>query len=411
MPDGLAFLMGVLLGLLIAISATVAYLHSQRSRVSTEEDADPVETESVQVSTVLAALPQAHIVLDENNDVVRASTLAYAYGLIRDSKVNADILELTDKVRTTGTIADTQMRLPSLGMDEFIARSVWVQAAPMGGNQTLVLFEDNTAKRRLEETRRDFIANVSHELKTPVGGIGLLAETIYQVVDEPENVRKFSRQMIAEAQRLSELVQGIIELSRLQEGDSLAGSTQVSIDEVVADAVERVRVEAEARLVELVAGGDQGLYVYGDRRRLTTAIRNLLDNAVRYSPPHGRVSVGISSVRDEVRIAVVDQGEGIPAEARNRIFERFYRGDQARSRETGGSGLGLSIVKHVVADHGGRIKLWSEVGKGSTFTIILPVIRPSVTAKSAAERSAGVSSAAGVLAATDVVAPNNEESK
>lgn len=408
MPEGLAFLMGVALGLLIAISATVAYLHSQRSRAAdADAAADPAISESQQVSAVLAALPQAHIVLDADNDVARASTLAYAYGLVRDAKVNTDILELAERVRATGAIADMQMRLPSLGMDEFIARSVWVQAAPMGGDQTLVLFEDNTAKRRLEETRRDFVANVSHELKTPVGGIGLLAETIYQVADEPDHVRKFSQQMVTESRRLASLVQEIIELSRLQEGDSLAGSTQVSIDEVVADAVERVRIEVESRSIDLVTGGESGLQVYGDQHRLTTAIRNLLDNAVRYSPPHARVSVGVSSQHDEVRIAVVDQGEGIPAEARNRIFERFYRGDQARSRETGGSGLGLSIVKHVVADHGGRIKLWSEVGKGSTFTIILPAAGSCGT-DVVPEESVPVTAA---VATASAAASNNEESK
>ncbi|NLW13068.1 MAG: hypothetical protein GX037_00815, partial [Trueperella sp.] len=224
----------------------------------------------------------------------------------------------------------------------------------------------------LEETRRDFIANVSHELKTPVGAIGLLAEAIRQVADEPENVRRFSGKLMIESERLADLVQEIIQLSRLQDSDVLADSDFVEVDHIVKEALDRVRVEAEDRGIKLFSGGQTGLRVYGDRSLLTTAVRNLLDNAVRYSRPHGQVSVGVTSDSGEVHIAVVDAGEGIPAEARDRIFERFYRGDRARSRETGGSGLGLSIVKHVTADHGGRIKLWSQKGQGSTFTMILP---------------------------------------
>lgn len=223
--------------------------------------------------------------------------------------------------------------------------------------------------------RRDFVANVSHELKTPVGAIQLLAETVEAGADDPDFVRDYSGRMRKEARRLGVLVQEIIELTRLQEGDALAEPEVVDVDDVVAEAVDRVRVEADGRQITLVAGGTKGLRVRGDAALITTAVRNLLDNAIRYSEPRTRVSVGVSLDAEDpdiVRIAVVDQGIGIPKEEQERVFERFYRVDKARSRATGGTGLGLSIVKHVAADHGGTVELWSAPGRGSTFTLVLP---------------------------------------
>lgn len=370
MPDGLTFVFGILLGLLIGLVASAAFYYSERqrqSRPATTPDSEP----TAPATAVLDAVPQGHIIV-RGDEIERASTRAYAYGLIRDGHLRTDVFEMLETARSDGSVTDLELAVPRQTMDDAVDRRLWLRAAPLLGDRWLILFEDNTEKRRLEETRRDFVANVSHELKTPVGAVGLLAETIQQVSNEPENVVKFSEKMVVEANRLGDLVQEIIQLSRLQEGDSLAKSEVVEIDDVVREAIDRVRVEAEARKVNLVSGGDTGLQVYGDRALLTTGIRNLLDNAVRYSRPQGRVAVGVSAHDGEVSIAVVDQGEGIPADMRERIFERFYRGDKARSRETGGSGLGLSIVKHVAADHGGRIKLWSEPGQGSTFTMILP---------------------------------------
>lgn len=223
-------------------------------------------------------------------------------------------------------------------------------------------------------------------MKTPIGAISLLAETLHDNAEDPEAVRHFSERLSKEASRLGQLVQDIIELSRLQAGDALSTSDLVSIDDVVSESVDRMRIEAEDRGIRLVSGGVHGLTVYGDRKLLVTAVRNLLDNAVRYSHRNTQVSLGVSLRDGLVSLAVVDQGEGIVPEQRERIFERFYRGDQSRSRESGGSGLGLSIVKHVVADHGGRVTLWSAPGQGSTFTILLPeaakppVVSPPVEA-------------------------------
>lgn len=369
MADGVAFGVGFFLGIFVAVVAIVAYEISQRLFGQTARELPPAD--DTDVTALLASLPQSHIVLDEHNAVVRASSITYAYGLIANGVLRPELSELAEEARGSGQVSDLDLRLPRLDEDVPGLR-LWVRATPMSGDKVLILFEDNTEKRRLEEMRRDFVANVSHELKTPVGAIGLLAEAMTEVADEPEHVRRFSARLSTEATRLSELVQEIIQLSRLQDANVLAESEFVDVDDVVAEALDRVRVEARSRGVKLVSGGTPDLQVYGDRALLTTAVRNLLDNAVRYSKPHGQVSVGVSADSGEVRIAVVDQGEGISPEAQQRIFERFYRGDRARSRETGGTGLGLSIVKHVVGDHGGRVKVWSKPGQGSTFTMILP---------------------------------------
>lgn len=370
MADGFSFGVGFFLGIFVAVVAIAAYEISQRILGQSDTPARP-HADDTDVSALLAALPQSYIVVNAAGAVLRASSITYAYGLVRQGVLRPEIETLAEDARAAGAVTDLDLRLPRQEEDVAELR-LWVRATPMSGDKVLILFEDNTEKRRLEETRRDFVANVSHELKTPVGAIGLLAETLTQVADEPENVRRFSARLTTEADRLSQLVQEIIELSRLQDANVLADSEYVEVHDVVKEALDRVRVEAESRGVRLVSGGTSGLSVYGDRALLTTAVRNLLDNAVRYSRHYGQVSVGVSADSGEVLISVVDQGEGIPEEARERIFERFYRGDRARSRETGGTGLGLSIVKHVVADHGGRVKVWSKPGQGSTFTMILP---------------------------------------
>lgn len=370
MTDGVAFGLGIILGIVVSAVALVAYWISQRYWGQIDEpDVDPAD--DTDITDLLTALPQSHIVLDADNTVLRASSITYAYNLVRNGQLRDELRELVDVVREEGSISDLELRLQRRDENAADLR-LWVRATPLAGDNVLILFEDNTEKRRLEETRRDFVANVSHELKTPVGAIGLLAEAISEVADEPENVRRFSNKLTLESERLADLVQEIIQLSRLQDANVLADSDFVSVDDIVQEALDRVRVEADDRGIKLQSGGQSGLNVYGNRSLLTTAVRNLLDNAVRYSRPHGQVSVGVTADSGEVHIAVVDAGEGIPTEARERIFERFFRGDRARSRETGGSGLGLSIVKHVTADHGGRIKLWSQKGQGSTFTMILP---------------------------------------
>lgn len=372
MPSGVFLLIAAGLGLLVGAWATAAFFTSERAR-RREVVIPPITDDQVAASPILESLPQDYIIVERDGRVSRSSTRGYSYGIVNDDEViRPEFQRIIEATRSDGLIHGQEIRMRRSTLTEDTESRLIVRAAPMNGGRVLVLFEDSTAKLRLEEARRDFTANVSHELKTPVGSISLLAETIGKSANDPEAVRHFSGQLNTEAHRLGALVQELIQLSRLQEGDAFSTSELVPIDDVVAEAISRMEIEAETRGIGLVSGGTKGLYVYGDRTMLITAVRNILDNAVRYSHPQGRVSVGVSTRDGLVSIAVVDQGQGISANQQERVFERFYRGDKARSRETGGSGLGLSIVKHVVADHGGRMNLWSAPGQGSTFTILLP---------------------------------------
>jgi two-component system sensor histidine kinase SenX3 len=225
--------------------------------------------------------------------------------------------------------------------------------------------------------RRDFVANVSHELKTPIGAVGLLAEALQTAADDPDQVRRFAERLGTEAVRLGLITREIIDFSRLQAADPLHEPSTVSVDAVLAAAVDQNHVLAEARGVDLVLAKRSGLEVLGDEALLTIAVHNLVANALQYSPPHSRVGVGARQRSGVVEIAVTDQGSGIAPQDLERVFERFYRGDPARSRQTGGTGLGLSIVKHVAQNHGGDVAVWSRLGRGSTFTIRLPEAPPN----------------------------------
>lgn len=330
---------------------------------------------------LLRALTSTVVALDANGEVLQASPSAYSYGLVRSGRVvSPAVTELVERVRADRLPHERELILPRgplAGAGEMIFQ---LRVVPLSEGRVLVVGDDHTAARRLDQVRRDFVANVSHELKTPVGALALLSETVEEAADDPVAVRRFTAQMRRESRRLTALVQEIIDLSRLQEPDALVGSELVDVDAVIAEAADRVRIEAESRRITLAVGGQDGLHVYGDADLLTTAVRNLLDNALRHSDPLARVSVGVARDGDSVRIAVVDQGEGITPAQQERIFERFYRGDPARARRTGGTGLGLSIVKHVAADHGGEVEVWSQPGAGSTFTLVLPLADPPTTA-------------------------------
>nr|WP_247602045.1 ATP-binding protein [Cellulomonas denverensis] len=358
------------LGLVVGVGATLAFRWSERAQRTVPERPELVLDDGL--VRVLAVLRSAAVVLGDDDQVIRASPPAYAYGVVRDGQiVHAAIRELIEDVRRTGVIRDEELELPRgpLGPGTIMLQ---VRVAQLGPGQLLVLAEDRTQARRLEAIRRDFVVNVSHELKTPVGAISLLAETVQDAADDPEAVRRFAGRMIAESQRLSALVHEILELSRLQVAGALQEIQVIDVDAVIAEAVDRARTGALAKQIDLDVGGQSGAQVFGDPTMLVQAVRNLLDNAVSYSPPGTHVGVGVRAQDGLVEIAVVDQGIGIPAEEQDRVFERFYRVDPARSRETGGTGLGLSIVKHVAADHGGDVQVWSQPGRGSTFTLRLP---------------------------------------
>jgi two-component system sensor histidine kinase SenX3 len=325
------------------------------------------------VASVLAVLPSSAVVLDREDRVLRASSAARAFGLVRgESLMAAELLALARKVRRDGEIRESEIETAGRKFGQE-STTFAVRVAPLGSHgQVLVLAEDQTERRRVEAVRRDFVANVSHELKTPVGALSLLAETIQDAADDPEAVKRFAGRMQHEAARLTYLVQDLITLSRIQGAEPIPSPSCVPVSDAMHEAIDRVNTKASAKDITLVAGGTEGLRIWGDDELLVTALRNLIDNAVAYSPEHTRIVVSARPAGDSVEISVSDQGIGIPESAQERIFERFFRVDAARSRATGGTGLGLAIVKHVAVAHGGEVTVWSKEGSGSTFTLRLP---------------------------------------
>jgi two-component system sensor histidine kinase SenX3 len=324
------------------------------------------------IDQVLDALETAGVVLDPSNNVIKTSPGALTLGLVWNQQlVHPELLELARQVRQTGEPISEDLVL-SRGPFGDASMRFRVRLARLGTRYVLMLAEDRTEAFRLDEVRRDFVANISHELKTPIASVGLLAEALNQAADEPEQVRRFANRLTTESARLGRLTQEIIELSRLQAQDALAEPEILSVDDIVAAAVDQSRVVAEAERITIVIGKKSGARVFGDEALLTVAVHNLVANAVNYSLEGSRVGVGVRLQKGIVEITVTDQGVGIAESDLDRVFERFFRVDQARSRHTGGTGLGLSIVKHVVQNHGGDIRVWSQPGSGSTFTIRLP---------------------------------------
>lgn len=315
----------------------------------------------------------ASLVVDAEGNVLRTSPRAEGLGLVRrDALAVADVHDLIHACAERGIPQDREIRVrrPPLGRGMLDLRAT---VAPLSAGTFVVLVEDLAEERRVDAVRRDFVANVSHELKTPVGALALLAEAILSSSDDQPSVQRFAERMIVESSRLSSLINDIIELSRLQGDDPLARAANFEIDPVIAQAVDEVRPFADARGIEIVVMGAPGAEMVGDRQQVLTALRNLVSNAVTYSPDQTRVAVAARTESGTVEIDVKDQGIGIASHDLDRIFERFYRADPARSRATGGTGLGLAIVKHVCENHGGDVGVWSESGVGSTFTIRMPL--------------------------------------
>ena len=350
----------------------MAYRGSMLSRSGLPVVGEPTLPEGS--AEVLSVIGRAFVILDEVDGVVRANPASYAYGLVRGhTLIHEELRTLARKVRADGVIAEREFELPrgTMGAASVI---IHVRVAPLGEEYILLLADDRTEITRTAAVRNDFVANVSHELKTPVGAISLLAEAIDGAADDEVAVRRFTARLHKESARLAALVQDIIELSRLQGTDVVLMGENIDLNEVLAEAVDRNKLPAEEKRIKISVGGTVQQPVFGDRDLLMTALRNLIDNAIRYSPEDTTVGVGLRARDGLIQISVTDQGPGIAPDEQERIFERFYRIDAARSRHTGGTGLGLSIVKHVVANHGGEITLWSQPGQGSTFTVRLPML-------------------------------------
>ena len=363
--------LGGLLGLVIGAVSVASVRLSDRSQRSVPQPVDP-HALPPGVSAVLAVLRSGAIVLDAADAVVSTSPWAVAHGLVRDDNlVHDELRDLARQVRRDGEIQEVELDLPRgpLGRGRI---TVGVRVGPLGSAFILLLVDDRTKARRVEEVRRDFVVNVSHELKTPVGGLVLLSDAVLEAKDDPKAVARFARRMQVESTRLTSLVQEIVDLSRLQIADTLHEPVLVDVALAATAAIDQSRLVAESRAIEIVSSLSPGAQVFGDADLLATAIRNLVGNAIHYSDPGTRVAVSVRSEEGLVEIAVSDQGHGIHKSEQARIFERFYRIDAARSRDTGGTGLGLAIVKHICANHGGEVTVWSEEGHGSTFTMRLP---------------------------------------
>ncbi|MFJ4427417.1 sensor histidine kinase [Streptomyces bobili] len=382
-------------GVLTGVIAMLAFRWSERDQnrpTRTSLHTDPVLPPGV--DTVLSVLRSSAVVLDEADGVVKASSAAYALGLVRGGKLAVDpMLQMARDTRRDGEIRQVELDLPRRGTGRGEALAVSARVAPLGSRLVLLLVEDLTEARRIEAVRRDFVANVSHELKTPVGALSLLSEAVMDASEDPEAVERFAGRMQIEATRLTNLVQELIDLSRVQNDDPLEDAEPVRVDELVAEAVDRCRHQAGAKQITMAANvgavegpeqsgggrredGHTDLRIWGNRGQLAAALGNLVENAVNYSPARTRVGIAARRVTvhggELIEIAVTDQGIGISDKDKERIFERFYRVDPARSRATGGTGLGLAIVKHVAASHGGEVTVWSAEGQGSTFTLRLP---------------------------------------
>lgn len=385
-----------LIGLALGVFGMLAFSASERARRLTVDIREPALPDGS--AEVLSVVGKAFIVIDIVDGVVRASPGAYAFGLVRGhTVVHQELLDLAHRVRRDGVIEERELLLPRVvlsgkgpgttaapeapvaalgalveGSTSQGALVLAVRVAPLGEEYILLLADDRTEIARTEAVRNDFVANVSHELKTPVGAISLLAEALESAPEDEATVRRFAKRMITESARLAALVQDIIELSRLQSKDIAQAGTEVDMNAAIAEAVDRTRLPAQSKNITLVVGPHLPALVHGDQGQLVTALRNLIDNAVRYSPENTQVGIGLAVDDGVVSVSISDQGDGMSPEDQDRVFERFYRVDAARSRHTGGTGLGLSIVKHIVGNHGGEVSLWSAPKTGSTFTVRLP---------------------------------------
>jgi len=351
---------GILLGLFI----------NRESSVQVE----PEPTDQVTaIGNILDVIPDAAAVVDSQDRVLAASSNCVAMGLVvGDRLVPIELRALNREAhRLQKTLGrEVSIKRSNNGLGDWDAR---LQVSPLDATRALVIAQDLSEERRLNEVRRDFVANVSHELKTPVGALSLLAEAVQAADGDTERARKFAARMQIEVRRLTAMLSDLVELSRVQDDAPLQNSKPVLVDSIIAEAVDGMHITAEQRRIEVVVADNIAVgKIFGDESQLVAALRNLISNAIKYSPVGTKVGIGAKRLNDFIEIYVTDQGPGISEENQPRVFERFYRVDPARSRETGGTGLGLAIVKHVCANHGGDCFVWSREGEGSTFTLRFP---------------------------------------
>lgn len=367
-----AYLLMVALALVLGLVAGILLGHRRARRIVHRSGVDPLPTMAELLQRVFGSSGAGLAVLAETGEVVLHNSRAADLGVVRDGRPDARAWATCQRV----LMAEVSQEV-DLSPVEYRGRqpaAVLANVRPLGDGFTVVEAADTSDAVRLEATRRDFVANVSHELKTPVGAVGLLAEAVLDAADDPAEVRRFGTKILREANRLGSLVTELIALSRLTGAERLPELAAVDVDEVIREALARCRLSAESAGIEITVDEPSRLQVDGDSTLLVTALSNLVENAIAYSPCEASVSVTRRRSGDMIEVAVTDRGIGIAPEHQERVFERFFRADPARSRATGGTGLGLAIVKHVLANHGGEVRLWSSPGTGSTFTMRLPAL-------------------------------------
>jgi two-component system sensor histidine kinase SenX3 len=370
-------LAGVLSSLALGVGITAgsrlaARVVERRRRVAAEWAGITV---SQMLERIVALSPVGTAVVDRHRDVVYLNDQASELGLVQDRQLDDEAWQAAQRVLGSGDDTEFDISPNKRTAPGRSGLAVHGQARLLSEEDrrfAVVFVYDQSEYARMEATRRDFVANVSHELKTPVGAMAVLAEALLASADDPETVRRFGQKVLVEANRLGDMVGELIELSRLQGAERLPDLSDVDVDTVVAEAISRHKVAADNADIEVRTDEPSGLRVLGNQSLLVTALANLVSNAIAYSPRGSLVSISRRRRGDNVEIAVTDRGIGIARKDQERVFERFFRGDKARSRATGGTGLGLAIVKHVAANHNGSIGLWSQPGTGSTFTLSIP---------------------------------------
>ncbi len=385
-----AVLLAIVAAVLGAVLALAVSQSTRRRRAAERDDAGPTMADVL--DRVVYGSATGIAVVDKFHDVILFNPRAEELGLVRNRLVEDRAWAVATRVLQTGEPLELDLgpKTPH-GRDHIAVRCVARILLDDDPRFVVLYAYDDSEHVRMEATRRDFVANVSHELKTPVGAMGLLAEALLESADDPDSVRHFGRRVQSEAVRLGNLVTELIALSKLQGAEKLPDLEVVDVDTVIEESLARTRLTAENADIEITTDKPSGFEVLGDRTLLVTALTNLIANAIAYSPPGSPVSVSRSLRDGKVAIAVTDRGIGIEKDYQERVFERFFRVDKARSRATGGTGLGLAIVKHVAANHNGEITLWSKPGTGSTFTLLIPAhVEGDVDDNSMADRESGV---------------------
>ncbi|MFY7841733.1 MAG: sensor histidine kinase [Actinomycetes bacterium] len=360
--------LGLIPGLVLGALFTYLWIKFQKDP---EKSNAGTSSSRNQLLKLIQSLPDIVIWVDGDNRIKYASEVALSLNIARDEKIQIDSLESlistarkVDEPITKKIKAKRPLGIAKLNLD------TWVMRLERG--EVLLWAQNNSIVSRVETVRRDFVANISHELKTPVGALSLLAEAIEEAGKDSETIQKFAKRIGPETKRLTNVIRDIIDLSQVQSDDPLATASPVEVDRVINDAIDAVQLLADLHSIEIVQVKSPDVKIMGDEYQLVMAVRNLLSNAITFSPASSRITVGAKLKDGVVEITVSDQGIGISLENQSRIFERFYRVDPARSRSTGGTGLGLAIVKHVCENHGGEVSVWSVQGQGSTFTMKFP---------------------------------------